>query len=48
MSSTPIRARRWTRVEYERMIDRGIFRDDERLELLDGVLVVKEPQGLLP
>lgn len=27
------------------MIDRGIFRDDDRLELLDGVLVVKEPQG---
>lgn len=42
---SPIPTRRWTRVEYERMIDRGIFRDGERLELVDGLLVVKEPQG---
>jgi len=27
------------------MIDRGIFRENERLELLAGALVVKEPQG---
>jgi hypothetical protein len=27
------------------MIDCGIFRKDERLELLDGALVVREPQG---
>lgn len=26
------------------MIDRGIFRPDDRLELIDGQLVVKEPQ----
>src|SRR2546427_205931 len=39
-----VRVRRWTRREYERMIDRGIFRPDDRLELLDGQLVVKEPQ----
>ncbi len=32
-------------MEYERMIDCGIFREDERLELLDGALVVREPQG---
>jgi len=40
-----IRTRRWTRLEYERLIDRGVFREDERLELLEGLLVVKEPQG---
>jgi Uma2 family endonuclease len=39
------RLRRWTRAEYERLVDRGVFRDDERLELLDGLLVVREPQG---
>src|SRR2546428_8548944 len=39
-----VRVRRWTRREYERMIDRGIFRPDDRLELIDGQLVVKEPQ----
>lgn len=41
----PPRPRRWTRVEYERLIELGIFRADERLELLDGQLVVREPQG---
>ena len=32
------------RVEYDRLVDLGMF-DGERLELLDGVLVVREPQG---
>jgi Uma2 family endonuclease len=36
--------RRWRRVEYERLVDLGFF-EGERLELLDGVLVVKERQG---
>ena len=37
-------ARRWRRVEYERLVDLGVF-DGERLELLEGHLIVKEPQG---
>jgi Uma2 family endonuclease len=41
----PPRARRWTRFEYERLIELGVFRPDERLELLAGQLVVREPQG---
>jgi Uma2 family endonuclease len=36
--------RRWRRVEYERLVDLGVF-TGERLELIDGVLVVREPQG---
>ena len=40
-----IRTRRWKRVEYERMIECGIFRPDEHLELLGGLLVVREPQS---
>src|SRR5262245_53426779 len=36
--------KRWRRSEYERLVDLGIF-VGERLELLDGVLVVHEPQG---
>ena len=40
-----VKTKRWTRAQYERAIECGIFRDDERLELLDGVLVVKEPQS---
>jgi Uma2 family endonuclease len=39
------RTRRWTRVEYERLIELGVFGPDEHLELLDGQLVVREPQG---
>jgi Uma2 family endonuclease len=39
------RTRRWTRLEYDRLIELGVFRPDERLELLDGLLVVREPQG---
>jgi Uma2 family endonuclease len=45
MRTEPLPAKRWTRAQYERAIDRGVFHEDERLELLDGVLVVKEPQG---
>jgi Uma2 family endonuclease len=39
-----VMTRRWRRVEYERLVDLGVF-TDERLELLEGVLVVREPQG---
>ena len=39
-----VRTRRWQRIEYERLVDLGVF-VGERLELLDGVLVVREPQG---
>ena len=36
--------RRFTRLEYERLIDLEFFQPDERLELIDGVMVVREPQ----
>jgi Uma2 family endonuclease len=39
------RTRRWTRAEYDHLIDKRMFRPDERLELLAGQLVVREPQG---
>ena len=34
-----MRTRRWSRLEYEPMIEKGVFRPDERLELLGGELV---------
>ena len=37
--------RRWTRAEYERLIEIGVFRPGEPLELLGGELMVSEPQG---
>ncbi len=39
------RIRRWTRLEYERLVELGVFQPGERLELLDGQLLVREPQG---
>ena len=44
-AKSPVRTKRWTRLEYERLIDLGAFAPDERLELLGGQLVVREPQG---
>ena len=45
MLKYPIRTRRWTRAEYDRMIDVDVLDEDERIELLGGELVVREPQG---
>ena len=39
--------RRWTRHEYERLIDHGFLDEDDPIELLDGLLLVKEPQHSL-
>ena len=45
MVAASVRTKHWTRVEYERLVDLGAFGPDERLELLGGQLVVREPQG---
>src|SRR5881296_3663502 len=37
--------KRWKRVEYERLVDRGVFEPGDRLELIDGLLLVSEPQS---
>ena len=42
---TEVRTRRVTRVEYEQLVEIGFFHPDERLELVGGLLVVREPQG---
>src|SRR5579862_2870509 len=43
-SSTTIQTRRFTRHEYERMAEQGILRPDERVELIDGEIVVMTVQ----
>jgi Uma2 family endonuclease len=43
--SEGVRTRRWTRKEYDRLIEIGVFRPDESLELLGGELIVGEPQS---
>jgi Uma2 family endonuclease len=37
--------KRWTRIEYDRLIEQGVFGPADRIELLGGALVVREPQG---
>jgi Uma2 family endonuclease len=44
-TTPPAQVRLWTRLEYERLIDLGVFQPGERLELIDGLLLVREPQG---
>ena len=45
MAMYPVRTRRWTRAEYDRLIDIGVFLSGEPLELLGGELIVSELQG---
>ena len=45
MTTYPVRTRRWTRVEYERLIDAGLLGEDEPIELLGGQMIVAEPKG---
>lgn len=40
-----IATRRWTRREYDRLIELGVLHEDEPVELIDGQMVVKEPQS---
>jgi Uma2 family endonuclease len=35
---------RWSRHDYGRLIDHGLVDEDDPIELLDGLLLVKEPQ----
>src|SRR5438046_6002190 len=35
---------RWSRREYARLIDHHFLDEDDPIELLDGLLLVKEPQ----
>jgi len=39
------KTRRWSRLEYERLIDLGVFQSGDPIELIGGELLVAEPQG---
>jgi len=45
MRAPALRLWRMTRVRYDQLIDAGIFGPKDRVELLDGLLVAREPQG---
>lgn len=45
MSESGLEVKRWTRKEYDQLIQRGVFGPRDRIELIDGYLVVAEPQS---
>jgi Uma2 family endonuclease len=45
MYAAKVKARRWKRVEYDRLVETGFFRPGDPIELLGGQLIVAEPQG---
>jgi Uma2 family endonuclease len=44
VAQSPLTVRRWTRSEYDRLVELGAF-DREPIELIGGQLVVAEPQS---
>jgi Uma2 family endonuclease len=47
MSKPTYRLHRWSRNEYDRMVETGVFSPEARLELLDGEIVEMSPQKSL-
>lgn len=45
MATAHIDTRRWTREEYERLVEQGFFHPEERLELVDGAIYEMTPQS---
>ena len=45
MSESTVRTRRWTRVEYDKLIENGFLGPGDKIELLGGQLCVSEPQN---
>jgi hypothetical protein len=44
MVGTGMQTRRWTCDEYDRLIEVGLLREDDPVELVEGRLLVSEPQ----
>ena len=45
MTTYPTRTKRWTRAEYDRLIELGVFKSEDRIELIGGELIVSEPES---
>jgi Uma2 family endonuclease len=45
MTTYGAQPRRWTRGEYDRLIELGIFQPEDPIELIGGELIVAEPQS---
>jgi Uma2 family endonuclease len=44
MAAPAVQIKRWTRREYDRMAEAGLFGPDERVELLEGEIITVTPQ----
>src|SRR5439155_101523 len=44
-SSSAVQMRRWTRQEYDRMIEAGVLTPEDRVELIEGEILTMTPQG---
>jgi Uma2 family endonuclease len=42
--STAVQTRRWTRQEYDRMIEAGVLTSEDRVELIEGEILTMTPQ----
>jgi Uma2 family endonuclease len=40
-----VQLRRWTREEYDRLVELGMFREDEHVQLIEGEIVEMTPQN---
>jgi Uma2 family endonuclease len=45
MTPYSVRTRRWTRKEYDHLVEIGVLHEDERIELIGGELIVAEPKS---
>jgi Uma2 family endonuclease len=45
MKAPPLSLWRMPRDRYDRLVEAGLFGPEDRIELLDGLLVAREPQG---
>jgi len=45
MSVAAVKPRRWTREEYDRLNEQGVFQEGERLELIEGEILEMTPQN---
>lgn len=44
MSESSAQTRKWTRIEYDRLVEAEILGPGDRIELLGGHMIIKEPQ----
>lgn len=45
MAAPAVHIKRWTRREYDRLAEEGLFNPDKRVELLEGEIITMTPQN---